>query len=249
MALNKTPTNSAPASPPSAPPAVSAPETTASETPAAASVPASPVAPPAPVRPAGLPDAFWDAAAGVKVADLVKAHGDLAKAKAEADARMAARPAAPDAYALDLPKDFALPQGVEFKIDGNDPLIGMARELAHAAGLDQAGFSALLGRYAATQLDQHKAAEAAYTAELAKLGDKATARMQAAAGWIDGALPKDQADAVKGGQAWTAAFWQGLETLQQKTAALAPPGNGHAAPAPKDPIAALFPKTKFAGAA
>jgi hypothetical protein len=43
-------------------------------------------------------------------------------------------PTEPTGYELQLPKDFVLPQGVEFTLNPNDPMLAEARKIAHRNG-------------------------------------------------------------------------------------------------------------------
>jgi len=155
-------------------------------------------------RPEGLPEDLWDATAGApKVDDLVKRFGDLAKFKGDHDARLSQRPEKPDAYAADLPKDFQVPQGMEFKVDPADPLLQLGRQIAHEAGLSQDEFTAkLVAPYAKHLLEQQRAAATAEAerraAEVAKLGENASARLDTVTSWLKANLSGEEGEALAG---------------------------------------------------
>jgi hypothetical protein len=105
-------------------------------------------------------------------------------AKAEADSRRATLPAGPADYRVELPRDFQSPAGMRFELDAADPLIGRARELAHARGIDQGTFSDMLGVYAATKIGEQQMLSNARDAELSKLGSTAQNRVDAVSTWL-----------------------------------------------------------------
>lgn len=105
-------------------------------------------------------------------------------AKAEADSRRATLPAGPADYRVELPRDFQAPAGLRFELNPADPLIGRARELAHARGIDQGTFSDMLGVYAATKISEQQMLSNARAAELSKLGSTAQNRVDAISTWI-----------------------------------------------------------------
>lgn len=95
------------------------------------------------------------------------------------DSRKLSLPATPEAYKVELPQDFKLPPGIEFKFDDADPALGEARKIAHQLGIPQDGFAKLLGVYAAAQVNSTAQVETARAAEVAKLGATGPARVGA----------------------------------------------------------------------
>lgn len=166
----------------------------------------------------------------------------LQAAKAALDARHAAKPESPDKYALALPEDVKLPEGVEFKFDDANPATADFKAFAHEAGLSQAEVSKLLGIWAKAEgvkLEASKAAQAAdaerVAAELKTLGDNAQQRVTAAVQFLEKTLPgvhfaTDSAAGVKA-----------IEALMQKVSGVAPPGAGEAAPPQVDVARLLYP--------
>jgi hypothetical protein len=126
----------------------------------------------APARPEYVPETFWDAKSG-KVTDdkALATHLNEIIARDAAEAiRKQTLPQSPDAYKIELPKDFTPPQGVEFKFNDGDPLLAQARTMAQKHGISQEGFSELLGLYAGSQIASQQAIANARNAEIAKLG-------------------------------------------------------------------------------
>jgi hypothetical protein len=193
----------------------------ASDPPASPAVAASDPKPASPAttattaeRPDGIPDSYWDAEAKalkvdpVALAKDLKERDELKTFKAAEDVKALSRPQKPDDYKIELPPDFKPPAGVEFKFDMADPLLAQARAEAHAQGMSQAGFSKMLGLYAAAKVGEEAQIEAARTAEQAKLGANAGARVDAVLNFLKGADPTpDKRDA--------AALAAGLVTARQ----------------------------------
>lgn len=156
-----------------------------------------------PERPDWLSEQFWDPEAGqIKGSDL-KAHLDeLAAFKAGEDSRRAAAPENADGYQLQLPKDLELPEGVTFEFDENDPMVGLGRQIAHAVGLDQAGFENLMLKPFIESRVAQVNAENARIAELTEannkaLGPKADDRRAAVENWISAKLGVEFLDVFK----------------------------------------------------
>lgn len=199
----------APAVPPASPPAPAA---------------DTPAAPPSATRPDWLPGDLWDDAAGKPKVDL----GDLAALKAQQAERAAQIPADPAGYKADLP------EGVGFKVDANDPLLGEARAWAHKEGLTQAQFSGILTLRAKMAQAEAAAGQAAIQAEIGKLGDKAAARIDTVTGFLKGRLPAGQFDAIRAATT-TAAGVEALESLMALVSGPKLPGSLGGAP-PSDAV-------------
>jgi hypothetical protein len=168
---------------------------------ASPSIPASPDGIPIPIpsdpaaavaRPEGIPDTYWDATTNALkvdpaalVADL-KERDDLKAFKAADDVRRGALPQNAEGYRVELPAEFVAPSGIEFKFDMNDPVLASARQQAHAMGATQEDFSKMLGLYAAAKVGEQAQISAARTAEVAKLGPTAPARVDAVTRWLAG---------------------------------------------------------------
>jgi len=157
-----------------------------------------PAEPAAPQRPDGIPDAFWDDKEGVKFNDLAAHLSTLESVKAEIDGKAAAVPESPDKYEAKLPDDFELPEGVEWQVDPDDPLLAVARKSAHELGIDQGGFERMVGAYAEMKLAETKEIEAAIARQKEALGPKATERVEAARNFITAAAGPDAVEFFNG---------------------------------------------------
>lgn len=183
-----------------------APAASATQAPAAASdqTPASPAGTetnpnPAPAetpatvaRPDGIPDTYWDTTANTLKVDPAVLANDLRERdelkafKAADDVRKQSLPQSPDAYKAELPPDFKLPVGVEFKFDENAPELKQARAMAHAKGWSQTDFSDALAIFAAGKAGEQAQIDAARTREIEKLGPTAPARVDAVTRFLSG---------------------------------------------------------------
>lgn len=132
-------------------------------------------------RPEYVPESHWDAAASkVKDDKAFAAHlNEIISRDAAETIRRNALPQTPDAYKIELPKEFTPPAGIEFKFNDGDPLLAQARAMAHEMGIGQEGFSKLLGLYAGSQISTNQAVQTARNAEIAKLGATGPARIDA----------------------------------------------------------------------
>lgn len=142
----------------------------------------------APQRPDWVPDQFWDDKAGVKGKDLRTQFDQLSQFHAAEQVRRNSLPASPDAYKLELGKDFVMPEGMgEWKFDEADPLLPQARQVMHDIDTGkisgQEAFSKLLGLYAAAQVGDAQKIKTARDGEVAKLGANGPARVDAVINW------------------------------------------------------------------
>jgi hypothetical protein len=158
----------------------------------------------------------------LRIGELELSEADIRAIMTETaarEARKATMPATAADYNLDLPADFKMPDGQSWKWADNDPvltpLIGMAKEWAHAHGIDQAGFSKMMSLYAATQLHEGQMIARARAAEVGKLGANAPVRIDAVTQFLRGNLGDAHAKALTAGL-HTAAAIQALEVLVTK---------------------------------
>jgi hypothetical protein len=116
--------------------------------------------------------------------DLKRALSDEVRAEMLKD-----RPESPDKYQLTLPEG-ALPEGLEFKPDANDPLYKAFREVAFAHGIPQKTFSTLVSAYVESigRMIPDRASE------VSKLGENGQERLDAALLWVNANVPKAQRD-------------------------------------------------------
>lgn len=171
----------------------------------------------APTRPEYVPEAFWDATTGVKHKEFGEHYSQLATRLAAEDVRRNTLPKAPDEVKLDLPKDFKLPEGMDFKLDSTKPEFNKFREIAVKRGLDADTVSELMGVYAETVVGSEASYKAAQKVELDKLGANATARVTALDTFFTGLLGSDDAKHIRGGM-YSAGVVTALEKLASKFA-------------------------------
>lgn len=131
--------------------------------------------------------------------------------------RKAALPQKPDDYKFGLSPEFKAPQGLEFKLDEKDPLVGQYRAFAHESGLDQAQFTKGLDLIAALKVGEAQQFNTARTAELGKLGATANDRITSVVQWLT-AMAGDKAAGMVGvlQMAPRADTIEALETVIQK---------------------------------
>jgi hypothetical protein len=147
-------------------------------------------------RPEWLPESFWDKDTAAPKGKEFREHFDALSAfKAEQDVKRNTLPKSPDEYKAELPKEFQVPEGINYKIDPADPLIKQAAALAHASGMDQDGFSKLVGIYAGAQVAEAQLVKTARDAELTKLGPTASARVDSVTTWMKSKVGEDMAAA------------------------------------------------------
>jgi hypothetical protein len=192
--------------------------------------------PPAPVMPEGLPPAYWDATAGKVNADAVlKDFIPQHKRLSEIDARLAAVPEKPEGYKLELPTDFAVPQGMTVKFDDKDPRVAAARTFAKEHGLGQDAFSKMLAFDAQQKVAEFNAALANIEAEQKKLGEKFPEREKAMTTFVSSTLTGTNEQKVAKHAALQrvltdAAAFEALEDVINKVGGSRIPGAG-----PQDP--------------
>jgi hypothetical protein len=140
---------------------------------------------------------------------------DFLTARGEAELRKASLPQNPSDYRAELPANFEMPAGVEFKIDETDPLLLDARAWAHSKGFSQADFSELVGIYATAKGKEASLYNRAATAEVAKLGANGAQRVTALETWMRGMVGDELAGAMRG-MLVTEKIVRGWETIQRK---------------------------------
>ena len=161
--------------------------------PAALMAAAEPVAPSAPARPDGLPDTYWDDAAGVKP----EAYSRLAELEAADVARRAGVPESADKYELKIADTIVGMDGKPVQFDAADPLVAGILPVLHELGLSQEGVSKLLGAYAVQEIEAAKEQAAFVASEQAKLGDAHKARTAAIHASVVAAVGAEQAEAIR----------------------------------------------------
>lgn len=99
--------------------------------------------------------------------------------------RRAALAQKPEDVKIELPKDFQVPQGMEFKIDPSRPEFSKLQAAAVKHGLSSEAVSDLVGVYAETLVGSEATVKAAHAAEIAKLGANGPARVTALQTFFD----------------------------------------------------------------
>jgi hypothetical protein len=191
------PSSSAPASPapqatPETPAASSAPPTPSTPASPAPSATAAPAAD-KPARPDWAPESYWDPEKSAVKPEFADHYKELATFKATEDSRKLTLPATANDYPLELPTDFKVPQGLEFKIDPNNPIWSQAREFAHKSGMSADQFKQMTALYAGAQIGNEQMLKGARDAEVAKLGPAGTARVTAVESFFEAQLGSDLA--------------------------------------------------------
>ena len=178
--------------------------------------------PPAPTRPEAFGesyDPYWDDKAGIDHAKLATDHDELVKYKADNDdavqasaARQADVPEELDGYEPELADDFQRPDGYEFDIPADDPVLAAAREFAKKANLTKAEFKQMMGLRAGLDLAETEAMVAQQKVELEKLGTEGTARVDGLQKRLDARIKGDGESTLKG-LLFTAAQVEEMEGL------------------------------------
>jgi hypothetical protein len=180
-----------------------------------------------PAKPGSTAEPTVTADGKLRVGDYELSRDDIAmlvQTKAETDLRRAAVPADPSQYKIELPKNFVLPAGLEWKWNESDPALAAARTWSHAQGLTQDQFSSLLGQYASMEAAKESTFRAAMKRELDALGANATMRVTALETWLTGVVGPDIAKHMKAGM-FSARIVEGFEKIANKMAT-----QGHASP-------------------
>lgn len=86
---------------------------------------------------------------------------------------------------IELPKEFTVPQGIEFKLDATKPEFSKLQAAAVKHGLSNEAVSDLVGVYAETLVGSEATLAAAKSAEIGKLGANGPARVTALSTFFD----------------------------------------------------------------
>lgn len=143
-----------------------------------------PAAPAAPQAPEGPLAAFWDKDKGaLDTEKLSAAYIERDAAFVQNAERMKGVPEKPEAYKLELPADFKVPQGTKVEFDPKHPVVAKTLEFVHKLGIPQSELSNLLALQTEWQIatrdrfsQEH---EQMMAAEDAKLGEGGKARRAA----------------------------------------------------------------------
>lgn len=218
------------------PPAGSVAPPAAGITPPAGDAGSPPLA--AATRPDWLPESYFDPATGIKP-EFGAHYAEIATAQktfTEQQAALAARKPEDIKFELKLPETVKLPEGVELKVNPDDPRIPILRDLALKNNWTQDQVDALVALDAQQVIASHTAEAARLTAEKSKLGANADDRIKAVASAVK-TLPGISADELAEVQVLTATASgvSFLERLLAKANGAVPGAGGHQPQTPSTP--------------
>lgn len=171
----------------------------------------------APTKPDWLPESFFDKTAGPKWDDFGKHFAEVVTRDAAEQSRRLALPQKPEDVKLELPKDFTLPQGVEFKLDPTKPEYSRLQAAAVKHGLSPEAISDIVGIGAEMAVGSQTILNTARAAEVEKLGANGTARITALQTFFSGMLGESDGKQIAG-MLVTAGIVQAAEKLAAKFA-------------------------------
>lgn len=192
----------------------------------------------APTRPEWLPEAHWDATSNSMKPEFGAHYAEVAtfhQTETEKRAALAARKPEDIKFEIKLPEGVKAPDGLDLKINPDDPRIPVLRELAIQNGWTQEQVDSLVALDAQQMLAGHAAEQTRIEAETKKLGPNAPARQGAITNWAKGLADKGEITAEEHEAirfvAVDAAGISVLEKLMAKASGVVPgPGNGNHAP-------------------
>lgn len=136
-----------------------------------------------------------DAYTGLLQSHLKKT--DDLRAEIQADS-LRGRPEEESGYQFKLADD-TLPKGVTHQMEDDDPTLTWFKGIAHKQGLSNDDFNAVVNQYVGNQAKQQFEDIATFgKAEIAKLGERAVARVEAVESWVKGAVSEKSANALVG---------------------------------------------------
>lgn len=173
------------------------------------------------LKTAGIPETYFGQDGAINAKDLGAHLGEYATMKSAADERAKAVPQDGN-YDFGLPKDWQAPEGVTVSketLDSwsiSDGRKAVFAEYAKTNNLSQAEVSGLISKLAAADITEKladaKAITEAHTAEMGKLGEKASARLEAIDSYLKQNVGNDAAVALTR-ELTTAASIEAVEKL------------------------------------
>jgi hypothetical protein len=205
-------------------------------------------------RPEWLPGSHWDPATtaikpefGARYTELETFH----QTKTAEAAALAARKPEDIKFEIKLPETVKVPDGMDLKINPDDPRVPVLRELALKNNLSQDVVDSLIAIDAQQQIAMHAAEQTRIAAEEAKLGANAKDRKTAVGNWLKGMKDRGEFSAAEYEAvriyAVDAASVSALEKIMAKAVGSVPghqPGNPPA-PAPKDTATRIWGDNAF----
>lgn len=174
-----------------------APQTT-TPTEAPATTTTESAAPAAIARPEWLPEDHWDTTSNAIKPEFGQHYGEMKSFYDAEQARKAALPQKPEDIKFDdvkLPEGITAPEGMEIKINPDDPRIPVIRGMAIKRGWDQDTVNELVALDAQMQIQAHGAEMERVAAEDKKLGANAKDRKEAVGNWLRGLKDRNQLSA------------------------------------------------------
>ena len=168
-------------------------------------------------------------------ADKYGSVAEQAKAYTELEKRFGSFTGAPEEYEVpdadQFAKDIDLPEGLDFNLDKEDPLLQSFSEQAREMGINQEGFNKLVGLYIQQQVNDY--AENMTTADEQKklLGDNADERLGNIARWGKANMDEEMYNHLASSLT-TAASVEAVEYLIGKTRNSSLPNPAQVSPAP-----------------
>lgn len=201
--------------------------------------PAPAPAPAAVTRPEWLPESHWDGAANAIKPDFGTHYAELAtfhKTESEKVAALKARKPEDIKFEIKLPDTVKVPDGMQIKIDENDPRVPILRQIAVEHGLDQTVVNQIVAIDAQQKIEAHNAEVKRVSDEDKALGSNAAVRKQAAGDWLKGLKDsgKMRPEVYERMRAYAtdALTIEGIETLMQMTAGSVPGSHPANPPSP-----------------
>lgn len=166
--------------------------------PSPAPVPGPTPAPAAVARPEWLPEPLWDPQANVIRPEFGAHYTEVSafhKTETEKQAALAARKPEDIKFEVKLPETVKVPEGMDLKINPDDPRVPVLREMAIKNGWTQDTVDALVALDAQQQIANHTAEQTRIAAEDAKLGANAKPRKDAVGNWLKGMKDRNELSA------------------------------------------------------
>jgi hypothetical protein len=164
--------------------------------PAPSPAPAPAPAPAAATRPEAIAENYWDATANtIKLDEFTPHYAELAtfhRTETERQAALAARKPEDIKFEVKLPDTVKVPDGMDLKINPDDPRVPVLRELAVTHGLSQDVVNSLVALDAQQQIAMHAAEQTRIAAADAKLGANAKDRKAAVGNWLKGMKDRNE---------------------------------------------------------
>jgi hypothetical protein len=168
-----------------------------------------------------------------KAEDFGRHYNEMAVRLSADEVRRNSLPANPDGYQVKTSKDFKLPDGGQFQVDGANPLWAQFKTWAHNNQLSQEATEQVVDLLAAYQHGEASTIRNAINAEIAKLGANGPNRINALQTWFNAKVGADDAKLLS--QALiTAKHVEAFERLAAKdvSGGAAPFSQSHREPAP-----------------